>query len=72
MLEARERLEQGLRTAALDAQDAGVLAAWCRTVPGQEDEAAAHALVALLAPHDVRAAGARAHLARLRQVAAGG
>jgi hypothetical protein len=40
-------------------------------VPGQEDEAAAHALVALLEPRDVRAAAARAHLARLQHIAVG-
>ncbi|MEA2222380.1 MAG: hypothetical protein QOH83_756 [Solirubrobacteraceae bacterium] len=71
VLEARERLENGLRAAALDAHDADVLSSWCRSVPGQEDEAAAHALLALLGPHDIRAAAARAHLARLQQIAAG-
>jgi hypothetical protein len=40
-------------------------------VPGQEDEPAARALLAALPPHDVRTAAARAHLARLQQIAAG-
>jgi hypothetical protein len=71
VLEARERLEDGLRTAALDAHDASVLSSWCRSLPGQEDEAAAHALLALLEPHDVRAAAARARLARLQHIAVG-
>jgi hypothetical protein len=71
VLEARERLENGLRSAALDAHDADVLSSWCRSVPAQEDEAAAHALLALLGPRDVRAAAARAHLARLQQISAG-
>jgi hypothetical protein len=48
-----------------------MLAAWCHSVPGQEDEAAARALLAALPAHDVRAAAARAHLARLHQIAAG-
>jgi hypothetical protein len=68
VVEARDRLEEGLRAAVLAAGDADLLVTWCRSTPGQEDEAAARALLRALDPGDARAAAARAHLARLRRI----
>jgi hypothetical protein len=70
IVEARDGLESGLRAAILHTGDPALLATWCRSVPGQDDEPAASALLALLVPDDARTAAARAHLARLdRQLA---
>jgi hypothetical protein len=68
VVEARERFEEGLRSAVLASRDPDLMAAWCRTVPGEEDEPAAHALVDLLPADDARISAARAHLARLDRV----
>ncbi len=65
VIEARERLEEGLRAAVLRSGDPDLLAAWCRGAAGEDDEAATRALLALLAPGDARVPGARAHLSRL-------
>lgn len=67
VIEARERLEEGLREAVLRSGDPDLLAAWCRTAAGEDDEAAARAILALLEPGDARLAGARAQLARLHR-----
>jgi hypothetical protein len=71
LVEARDRFEEGLRTAVLRSCDPDLMAAWCRTVPGQEDEPAAHALLDALPPGDARVSAARAHLARLDRVLPG-
>ncbi|MCW3040725.1 MAG: transcriptional regulator, partial [Solirubrobacterales bacterium] len=68
IVEARQRLEHGLRTAVLGSRDPELLSSWCRSVPGQEDEPAAEALVALLPAKDPRLSAARAQLTRLRRV----
>jgi hypothetical protein len=68
VVEARDRLEQGLRTAVLRAKDPELLHAWCRSAPGQEDEPSARALLALLRPGDARLPAARAHLARIERL----
>lgn len=65
IVEARESLELGLRTAIIGSGGPDLLAAWCRSDPGREDGPAADALLARLTPDDARAAAARAHLARL-------
>jgi hypothetical protein len=65
VIEARERLEQGLRAAVLRSGDPELLAAWCRGAGGEDDEAATRALLALLAAGDARVPAARAQLARL-------
>jgi hypothetical protein len=67
VVEARERLESGLRDAVLQAGDPALLDAWCRGPAGQDDAPAAHALLAMLPEHDPRRAGAQAHLARLER-----
>ncbi|WP_354699108.1 hypothetical protein DSM112329_04815 [Paraconexibacter sp. AEG42_29] len=67
IVEARERLEHGLRTAILRDGDPDLLQAWCRSAPGQEDEPAARALLALLPAGDARLPAAQAHLARLER-----
>ena len=68
VVEARERLEQGLRGSIMRADDPDLLAAWCRSAPGEDDAAAARALLASLPPDDARSAAARAHLRRLDRV----
>ncbi len=68
IVEARERLEQGLLASILRADDPDLLAAWCRSAAGDDDVVAARALVARLAPGDARAAGARAQLRRMDRV----
>jgi hypothetical protein len=68
VVEARERVEQGLRTSILRSGDPDLLAAWCRSAPGEDDAAAALALIARLSPGDARAAAARAQLARIDRV----
>ena len=65
VIEARERLEEGPRAAVLQSGDPDLLAAWCRSAAGEDDEATTQALLALLAPGDARLASAPAHLARL-------
>jgi hypothetical protein len=65
VVEARERLEDGLRAAIIDTGDADLLAAWCRSPPGQEDGPAVRALLAGLSPGDPRIPAAGAQLARL-------
>jgi hypothetical protein len=67
VVEARERLESGLRDAVLQAGDPALLDAWCHGPAGQDDAPAAHALLAMLPEHDPRRAGAQAHLARLER-----
>lgn len=67
VVEARDRLEAGLRDAALEAEDPGLLAAWCNSPAGQDDAPAARTLVTRLPARDRRLAGARAHLARLER-----
>ncbi len=71
LTEARDRLEEGLRTAVLRSCDPDLMAEWCRTVPGQEDEPAAQALLQSLPADDPRLSAARAHLARLDRVLPG-
>jgi len=68
VIEARDRLEEGLRTTVLAAGDAELLAAWCRSAPGQDDQPAARALLGLLAAGDPRRPAARALVARLDRV----
>ncbi len=68
IVEARDSLEAGLRAAVMERRDPELLAAWCRTAPGQEDEPAATALLGLLGPGDTRIPAARARLARLRSL----
>lgn len=68
IIEARQRLEHGLRTAVLASRDPELLGTWCRSVPGQEDEPAAEALVHLLDPADPRMPAARAQLVRLQRI----
>jgi hypothetical protein len=68
VIEARERLEHGLRQAVLAAGDARLLDAWCRSAAGQEDAPAADALLRLLRSGDARVPAARARLARLQRV----
>lgn len=65
VVEARERLEHGLRQAVLHSEDPALIAAWCTSAAGQEDEPAARALLDLLPPGDPGLAAARARLARL-------
>ena len=65
VVEARERLEQGLLASILQADDPDLLAAWCRSAPGEDDADAARELLTRLAPDDARAAAARAQLRRL-------
>lgn len=68
VIEARDRLEESLRAAVLAATDPDLLAAWCRSTPGGEDEAAAAALLDLLPAGDPRRPAARAHRARLSRI----
>jgi hypothetical protein len=68
VIEARERLEHGLRQAVLAAGDARLLDVWCRSAAGQEDAPAADALLRLLRSGDARVPAARARLARLQRV----
>ncbi len=68
VVEARDRLEHGLRRAVLRSGEPELLAAWCAGAAGQEDEPAARALVELLGPADERRPAAEARLARLRRL----
>jgi hypothetical protein len=68
IVEARERLELGLRAAIIATDDCDLLAEWCRSPPGQEDEAAVRLLLAKLAPGDPRIPAACAQLARLAAI----
>ena len=65
VVEARERLEQGLLASILRSDDPDLLAAWCRSAAGEDDAASVRTLLARLAPGDARAAAARAQLHRL-------
>lgn len=65
VIEARDRLEDGVRSAVLRSHDPQLVTTWCRSGSGQDDEVSARALLALLGPGDPRIAGARAHLTRL-------
>jgi len=64
--EARERLEGGLRTSILLSRDPELLAAWCRSAAGREDELGAQALLAGADGGGALAPAARAHLSRIR------
>ena len=65
IVEARKRLEDGLRGAILATGDPELLALWCRSGPGEHDESAARTLLTSLRDGDPRAAGVGAQLARL-------
>ena len=67
IVEARDRLEEGLRAAILRSRDPGLLEAWCQAAAGQGDEHAARALLAALGPDDPRLPAAHARLARLQR-----
>ena len=68
VIEARERLEGGLRAAILATGDPVLMHAWCRSGPGSEDELAARALLGSLPAGDSRRASATAHLSRLERL----
>jgi len=70
IVEARERLEQGLLASIIAVDDPDLLAAWCRSAAGEDDDVAARALLARLDPGDARAAGLRAQLRRLDRMLA--
>ena len=65
--EAREALEGRLRRAVLDRDDPALLARWCATASGREDQPATERLLARLAPEDPRRAEAEARLRRLHR-----
>jgi hypothetical protein len=65
VVEARARIEDGLRAAILAGGDHELLAAWCASAAGQGDGAAAAVLLDGLDGGDPLTAGARAHLARI-------
>ena len=67
VVEARDRLEEGLRAAILRSRDPGLLDAWCRGAAGQDDGEANRTLLARLPPDDPRVAAAHARLARLER-----
>jgi hypothetical protein len=67
IVEARDRLEEGLRAAVLRSRDPGLLESWCQAPAAQGDEHAARVLLAALRPDDPRVPAAHARLARLER-----
>jgi len=68
IVEARERLDAGLRRAVMQSGDAALLVQWTETVAGAEDQPAVELLLSLLDPGDPRHPAAAAHAARLRRL----
>lgn len=68
VVEARERLEHGLRGAVLQAGDPELLSVWCQSSPGRDDAHAARTLLELLSPGEPRHAAAQARLARIERL----
>ncbi|HTN23869.1 MAG TPA: GAF domain-containing protein [Solirubrobacteraceae bacterium] len=67
VVEARQRLDGGLRNAVLGAADPELLAAWCASPAGRDDQPAAELLLGLLPADDERHPAARARAERLRR-----
>ncbi len=72
VVEARERLDHGLREAALAHPGAELLAEWVATVSGQDDLLACRELVRRLSENDPRRPGALSRLRRLARAPAHG
>ena len=67
VVETRERLDGILRNAVMASADAELVARWCTTASGRDDQPAAELLLSLLPAHDSRHAGAVARAERLRR-----
>jgi hypothetical protein len=67
VVETRERLDGILRNAVMASADPELVAGWCATASGRDDQPAAELLLGLLPAHDSRYAGALARAERLRR-----
>jgi len=67
LVEARERLDGGLRNAVMTSADPDLVARWCATVSGRDDQQAAELLLSLLPADDGRHPAALARAQRLRR-----
>lgn len=68
IVQARERLDSGLRRAVMQSGDTALLAGWTGSVAGAEDQPAVELLLSLLDAGDARHPAAAAHAARLRRL----
>ena len=69
VVEARQRLDDAIRSAVLASADLGLLVAWCAGASGRDDQPAAELLLSLLPAGDERLPAARARAERLRRAA---
>jgi hypothetical protein len=69
VVEARQRLDDAIRSAVLASADLGLLVAWCASPSGRDDQPAAELLLSLLPAGDERLPAARARAERLRRAA---